>query len=212
MYTVSIEADAKYAWDESRGRFVEVCPSCDRERSGPATTCRCGHSFDRSRRGFFTMRWTPADLAVVFPDVCPHCLRPAERRRKLWNAQYTGVRPGGGGVAATHLAVDVPVCRRVRPPLLLSFLQVVVVFFLVAMGLGIVFQRWDRAPVLPTVLGGLFLLALLAAAVWLYRANSWLRFSRFDHRSFRLKARRKAYAIALGRLNGGRVIEGFLGR
>jgi type II secretory pathway component PulF len=41
--------------------------------------------------------------------------------------------------------------------------------------------------------------------VLLRRAKTWIRFSRFDHRSHTFKARRREYAQELAELNGGRI-------
>lgn len=213
MHIISIESDARYAYDEQRRRFVEVCPECGRERNVPATRCFCGHSYDRARRSFFAREWAPAAIAVEFPDRCPHCLRPAERTRRLWRGQLTSLRGTAPGLppAATNIALDVPVCRRVWPPLLLAGLELVAVFLFVAILLAAVFET--LALTAATAVGaGAALLALGAAALWLRRARTWLRFARFDHRSFRLKARRRAYALDLARRNGGRVLEGWSGR
>lgn len=212
MYTVSIEADARYVYDEQRRRFVEVCPDCERERSGAAARCRCGHAFDRARRGFFVAEWQPADLRIAFPDRCPHCLGPTERTRRIWRGQFTSVRglTPGAPPRTTNIALDVPVCQRVWPPLLLAFLELVAVFFFVAVLLALVFRSFE--PTTGGFVGAAAAAALLgAAAWWLRRARSWLRFARFDHRSFVLKARRREYALELARRNGGRVREGWFG-
>jgi hypothetical protein len=45
----------------------------------------------------------------------------------------------------------------------------------------------------------------LGLAILAWRGYAWVRFVGFDHRSYRFRVRRRDYADALARQNGGRV-------
>jgi hypothetical protein len=131
----------------------------------------------------------------VIPTTCPHCDGPTEKTRTIRLALPT--KYGGGGAKWSGIIIQFGTCKRVPPPWL-SWLGVVTsAFFVVVFGLMALFGK-----LVALVPLGVALVALVAC----WRAYSWLRFVRFDHRSIRLRARRSSYARALADENGGRVV------
>ena len=97
----------------------------------------------------------------------------------------------------SQMTVEFSSCRRVLPPFLSYLLLVTAVFFVVVFGLTALFGEPIARVPLAFALGG-------ASLAW--RNYSWLRFVRFDHRSIRLRARRRGYAVAVAERNRGRVL------
>lgn len=200
MPVVELASDARYRRDPD-GRYVEVCPACDAPRAGEA--CACGHAFTRLRRGFFTLRWAPAQIDVRFPDRCPHCGGRPSRAIAIWNQQATRASLGGR-YTLTDRKLEVPVCAAVWQPIWIYLLRVVVTTLLVMAGLLALYGALgDRLRA--GIVGGVLVVALGAALVALARRTS-IRFGRFDHRSYRIWARDRAYADDLATGNGGRVL------
>lgn len=199
MPLVEIAADARYRFDEEAG-YLEVCPACGAARE--SARCSCGHGFERRQRGFLTTRWEPPRLEVALPELCPHCLGEPSRTAALWNRQLTRLR-GLMAAEATDLRIEVPVCHRVREPIW-AYLALVL-----SLAAAVMF-----AVLTPVAAAGggawpvtLAIAILAAAAAWrCWRAKSWLRFVRFDHRAYRFAVRRAEYAHAFARANGGRVL------
>ena len=100
-------------------------------------------------------------------------------------------------VQRRHAYREVGTCKRVPPPYLMWLAFVTAMFFVVVFGLAALFGNYVALVPL-----GIALVGLVAA----WRAYGWLRFTRFDHRSIRLRARRPSYARALADRNGGRVL------
>ena len=119
MHVVSLESDARYRWSDLDNEFQEICTECGLVRRGGDERCTCGHVFERKKRGFFITKWEPARIEVRFPDLCPHCGGSPSKHIQIWNAQYTKLVGTSG--RATHKKLEVPVCRRARSPLVLSF-------------------------------------------------------------------------------------------
>ena len=200
MHTVSIEADAKYRWAEDERAYLEVCPACGLDRRGADERCGCGHAFERTKRGFFTLEWTPADIEVRFPDVCPHCAGPVAKTVTLGNQQYTKALGAFG--QSSYKGLQAPVCKRLRAPLLMYFVLVAVGFFFVVAAVMTLFRIMEGVPWI-----GIALTAALGAVFFLaWRHYTWIRFAAFDQRSYRLRVRRADYAHQLARLNRGRVL------
>lgn len=198
MPLVSIEADAKYRWEEASAGYLEICGQCGEDRRGENEQCACGYRFARSERGFFVFEWKPADLSVLFPDFCPHCGGEPTKTVGIDNTQYTRLV----GRHVTHRNLQVPVCAKVRAPLLLYFAGVITAFLAVVSALLAV-AHWSS----PRILLDLLLVAVFGVITgWLWRARSWIRFAAFDHRSYRFKVVRSDYAHALARRNRGRVL------
>jgi hypothetical protein len=188
MATVSLEQDARYRQDGDR--FVETCKSCGADRAGDA--CACGGTFEKLKRGFFVTSWTPASFEILLPDVCPHCEQTATRARTITMRLPTARKTW------TAKTVSIPSCSKMLPPYLAWLLFVASGFWLVVFGLAAVFGNGAPA-IIGTVLAA-------AACVASWRAYGWIRFGSFDHRSFRFRARRRSYAVALAKLNNGRVL------
>lgn len=152
--------------------------------------------------GFFALDWDAADIAVCFPEQCPCCGLPATRKRALWTRRVTGMSPLGGA-KELHLRFDVPVCQRFVSPTYWFFAGLFVVPLFIVFALITGANALD--PRAPVVVPAILTLLLGGASVWLYRQYTWLRFAHFDHRSFTFRARRRAYAEELARLNDGRL-------
>ena len=189
---VVIETDAYYR--EAGPAYVEVCPSCGRDRSAE-DRCACGHRFERLTGP--TARWGAAPITVRFPDRCPHCLERATREQSFFTRREVEVeapRP------ESLPAFKVPVCNKVsssRRYLYLALVALVAMIgALVWLGLTLAIGHAWIAPALASaVLAGL--------ALWLYRKHSCFRLERYDHRSVTFRVRRERYARELARLNRG---------
>ena len=184
MPVVELATDAR--WRPDAGRYVEVCPKCSADRDD----CRCGHDFARLERSFFVTKWTPAVIAVRAPETCPHCGGAPTKKIAVWNRQHTRYRE-----IADH-KVYLATCKATREPVWMYLAFVASVTLTVMFGL-LAFAAWQA--VVPAV-------GFLALAVLSWRAYAWVRFVRFDHRSYRFRVRRRDYADALARANGGRVL------
>lgn len=201
-HRVLFEIDARYRFDASEKRHIEVCPACGLDRRHAEERCPCGREFTRNKRGFFSLKWEPAQIQLRYPARCPHCLGPTEKTIILQNSQYNHWMTGLGPQQTT-LAQQVPVCKRVRSPAWLRLALIISVFWLVVAVLALAFAVIDQPW---RVWGAWAVVGLLSATAtaWLWRAQSWIRFTRFDHRAFVFRVRRREYATEFARLNGGR--------
>ena len=190
MPLVSIEQDARYRRD--RDRFVEVCRSCDRVREGDAERCACGATFTHAKRGFLVTSWVPTTVRPDMPPVCPHCEGPTTVMRSV-----TMMLPTSRG-ESTRMTIEIPSCKKMLPPFAAYLLLITSAFFVVVFGLATLFGKGPVA-------AGLLALAI-AGGIAAWRAYGWVRFAGFDHRSVRLRARRRGYAIALADRNHGRIV------
>ena len=128
----------------------------------------------------------PTSIRPKLPNVCPHCGAPPTHvrgsRRSCRARSASRSLPDVSARAATVCGVHVA-CH----------LDVL----LVVGGLATVFGN----------LGGTSFTALALAGVRAsWRAYSWVRVVRVDHRSMKFRVRRADYAVALADLNGGRVV------
>lgn len=194
MPLVSIEQDKRYRRVDDR--YAEICVKCGKDRDGKAEGCACGAVFAKPTSNFLKLAWTPTSIAPKMPDVCPHCDRATERLRSITLTLPTGYN-GGTRTANSRFTIEFGTCKRVPPPYLMWLAFVTAMFFVVVFGLAALFGNYVALVPL-----GIALVGLVAA----WRAYGWLRFTRFDHRSIRLRARRPSYARALADRNGGRVL------
>lgn len=201
MNRVVFEVDAKYQYDDTQKIFYEICQKCNSRRKAETTgPCDCGHDWKRVENKFFTLKWTPAQLDLKFPDLCPHCLKKPSITWSYSNSQFT--RWQAGFTKETSLDLLTPVCKKVLPPLLLSFIFLVAAFFFVVVFLGALFSIMEGIP-----FGLLAILAVISIILLTVRkAQTWFRFTKFDQRSYQFKIRHEKYAIEFARLNGGRVL------
>ena len=190
MPLISLEDDTRYRRDGDR--FVEVCRACQRDLTGDR--CACGAERVKPTSNRWVTSWKPTKLRPVMPPACPHCERPGDRLRSITLALPTNVRRSGGD---TRITIEFRSCGRLPPPALSWLGFVTSMFFVVVFALALLFGRTPA-------LVGLVLALLAAIASW--RAFTWLRFARFDHRSIRLRARRRSYATAVADANGGRIL------
>jgi hypothetical protein len=195
MALVSLEQDKKYRRIDER--YAEICVACGKDRDGNEACCACGTEFAKPTSNVLKLAWTPTSLAPNTPDVCPHCDRATERLRSITLSLATAYK-GGTSAASSRITIEFGTCRRVPPPYLMWLACITAMFFVVVFGLAALFGNY--VALVPLAFA---LVALVAA----WRAYSWLRFARFDHRSILLRARRPSYARALADRNGGRVLS-----
>ena len=194
MPRVSLEQDKKYRRIEDR--YAEVCVACGTDRDGKAERCVCGQEFAKPTTNFFALAWKPTTLRPQMPDVCPHCDGATDRLRSISLTLPTKMK-GGVSVAGQRITIEFGTCKRVPPPYLMWLACITAMFFIVVFGLAALFGN---------VVAFVPLTVALVGLVLAWRAYGWLRFTRFDHRSLRLRARRVSYARALADKNGGRVL------